>query len=62
MVKHNEHFKNFINNQLAPSEVVFLEAARFQEWLSERGAEQGHQKIPRIINDYKLVEGLLENS
>jgi hypothetical protein len=61
LVQHNEVFKHFINTQLAPSEVVFLEAARFQEWLSERGAEQGHQKIPRIIADYQMVEGLLEN-
>ena len=62
LVKHNDHFKNFINTQLAPSEVVFLEAAEFEEWLSKRGSEQGHQKVPRIINDYKMVECVLEDS
>jgi hypothetical protein len=62
LMRHNEHYRHFVNSQLGPSEIVFVDPAALEEWLAGRGTERGNAKVPRIVTDYASVADLLSGA
>ncbi len=52
--------KRYKNLALHPPEVISLKAGTFYEWLKMKGRLGGQHKVPRLSNDRKIVEEILQ--
>lgn len=51
--------KRYRNMTLAPPRVHVVEQGTFYNWMKERGKLGGQNKVPRLANDRKYLDGLL---
>jgi hypothetical protein len=51
--------KRYKNMTLAPPRVHVVEQGRFYNWMKERGKLGGQNKVPRLANDRRYLDGLL---
>ena len=52
--------KRYKNITLAPPRVYVVEQGTFYNWMKERGKLGGQNKVPRLANDRRYLDGLLK--
>ena len=52
--------KRYKNLALHAPEIIFLKPGTFYEWLKIKGRLGGQFKVPRLSNDRKIVEEILQ--
>ena len=53
--------KRYKNMTLAPPRVHVVEQGTFYNWMKERGKLGGQNKVPRLANDRRYLDGLLKS-